>query len=476
MRFNRHAHEIIKLKTLGLFAFLCLSFISLATIAYSAAPLPPPFAGLCPDNIGFDFEPACIPCSATVVATETAEWLTPGIGDNAGTTPRLALHLTSEFTAMKVWMTSIFWEDNLLPALMLMSEQLSAVAMQQASIIGQFLDAKQQLETQQVFQELQARAHKDYHPSIGVCEFGSGAKSLAASERKAELNELVLSKRSQDRSLGNANTNAAVGDSGDKESRIKQFREKFCDPADNNNGLSYLCEWDQTQKLTGNIGASDKKRENKDIDFVRTVDSPWTLDVDFTNTTLTDNEEEIMALANNLYGHEVFIRPPSKSLQTQSGVRISNMQKLYLDMRSVLAKRSVAENSFNAITAMKTSGAPGSHDYLVELVKQLGVPAADVDKLLGPNPSYNAQMEVLTKKIFQNPDFYTNLYDTPANVDRKGVAIQAIALMQKFDLYKSYLRNEANLSVLLELSVQDLQDEVENQINDLQGEGTKASH
>ena len=209
---------------------------------------------------------------------------------------------------------------------------------------------------------------------------------------------------------------------------------------------------------------------------MRTVDSPWTLDVDFTNTTLTDNEEEIMALANNLYGHEVFIRPPSKSLQTQSGVRISNMQKLYLDMRSVLAKRSVAENSFNAITAMKTSGAPGSHDYLVELVKQLGVPAADVDKLLGPNPSYNAQMEVLTKKIFQNPDFYTNLYDTPANVDRKGVAIQAIALMQKFDLYKSYLRNEANLSVLLELSVQDLQDEVENQINDLQGEGTKASH
>ena len=42
--------------------------------------------------------------------------------------------------------------------------------------------------------------------------------------------------------------------------------------------------------------------------------------------------------------------------------------------------------------------------------------------------------------------------------------MQAIGLMQKFDLFKSYLRNEANLSVLLELGVVDLQDKVENSL------------
>ena len=84
-------------------------------------------------------------------------------------------------------------------------------------------------------------------------------------------------------------------------------------------------------------------------------------------------------------------------------------------------------------------------------------------------------MEVLTKKIYQNPDFYTNLYDKPANVERKGVALQAIGLMQKFDLFKSYLRNEASLSILLELAVMDLQEEVENEINQAHSGGTPAT-
>ena len=51
---------------------------------------------------------------------------------------------------------------------------------------------------------------------------------------------------------------------------------------------------------------------------------------------------------------------------------------------------------------------------------------------------------------------------------RKGVAIQAIGLIQKFDLLKSYLRTEASLSILLELSVQQLQRQVEDNISAIQ--------
>ncbi len=146
-----------------------------------------------------------------------------------------------------------------------------------------------------------------------------------------------------------------------------------------------------------------------------------------------------------------------------------------MDARAVLAKRSVAENSFNAITSMKASGTDASREYLEVVLEELGASkdgkttynVSEINRLLGIDaegkkiaPSYYAQMEILTKKIYQNPDFYTNLYDKPANVDRKHVAMQAIGLMQKFDLYKSYLRTEANISVLLELAVQDLQDKV----------------
>jgi len=89
--------------------------------------------------------------------------------------------------------------------------------------------------------------------------------------------------------------------------------------------------------------------------------------------------------------------------------------------------------------------------------------------MIDDNPSYYAQMEILTKKLYQNPNFYTNLYDTPANVERKTVALQAIKLMQKFDMLKSHLRGEANVSILLEMAVEQLQREVEDQIQALGG-------
>src|SRR5690606_4894496 len=102
-------------------------------------------------------------------------------------------------------------------------------------------------------------------------------------------------------------------------------------------------------------------------------------------------------------------------------------------------------------TAMRASGDEGSAPYTKALIKELGITSTDeIDKFLGEKPSYFAQMEVLTKKIYQNPTFYTELYDKPVNVERKGAAIEAISLMQDRDLYNSLLRSEAVLSVLLE--------------------------
>ena len=62
-------------------------------------------------------------------------------------------------------------------------------------------------------------------------------------------------------------------------------------------------------------------------------------------------------------------------------------------------------------------------------------------------------MDMLTKKLYQRPEFYTDLYDKPANVDRKLVSMQAIGLMQDFDTLKSYLRQEMILAVMVELEI-----------------------
>ena len=116
---------------------------------------------------------------------------------------------------------------------------------------------------------------------------------------------------------------------------------------------------------------------------------------------------------------------------------------------------------------MKTEGTVGSKEFIVSYLEELGMPPGDINAFVGENPSYHAQMEILTKKAYQSPLFYTNLYDKPTNVERKGVAMQAIGLMQKFDLFKSNLRTEASLSVLLELSVEQLQRKVEDDLRSL---------
>ncbi len=410
----------------------------------------------------------CTLCEQTVRATEEVEWYqTNGL---VGTVPYLNKHTDEEFKKHQTHIITEFWEDNILPAMMMMADQLSSVAMQQVQIFGSFMDAQNQLETQRLFQTMQAQAHKDYHPSTGMCEFGSTIKSLAASERKSDVTAVILSQRSLDRQLGNTATAARAGPSSDMESRIKQFKTTYCNVHDNNNGLSTLC----------GAGAppEGRARINKDIDYARTVDFPWTLDVDLTDdgAEASDDETDIFALASNLFAHEVLYRPGGNTLRDTPGREITDLQNYYMDARSLVAKRSVAENSFNAITAMKSQGTGGSREFLAGVMEELGITdPQETMKLLGENPSYYAQMEILTKKLYQNPDFYTNLYDKPANVERKGVALQALALMQKFDMLKSQLRSEAALSVLLEMTVMDLQDKAVEELGAQTGETTPAT-
>lgn len=81
--------------------------------------------------------------------------------------------------------------------------------------------------------------------------------------------------------------------------------------------------------------------------------------------------------------------------------------------------------------------------------------------MIGERPSYFAMLEVMAKKIYQQPEFFTNLYDTPANVRRKDVAMQAVDLIVGRDLYQSELRSEALYSLLLEMELSRYQEEIQ---------------
>lgn len=417
----------------------------------------------------------CCVCLNTISPTSRMEWKNPW---PTGSEDVVNTHIDNEFNAHETWLVKFLLEDNILPAMMLMTEQLTTTAIQQVGIIGMFFDAKQQLETQRTLQNMQAEIYKDYQPSIGLCEFGSGMKSLAATERKADYNAVIMAQRALDRHLGSSYSAGFGGEQYDKENRLKQFKVKFCDTKDNNGGLEIVCRRNDAGPAGGIVvasGGTDKNRLNKDVDFSRTLGTPWTLEIDYGDIELKPDEEDVFALQNNIFGHKVFTRIPPKILtrhNVSAGGAINyhnpnEARTAYMDMRALMAKRGVAENSFNQMVAEKTEGTGASTEYLKEMMKELGIEVVeDLDAILGKNPSYYAQMEMLTKKIYQNPDFYTNLYDKPANISRKEAAMQALELIQKFDMFKSNLRTEANLSLLLETAVMDLQAKAENEFPD----------
>ena len=373
---------------------------------------------------------------------------------------RMRVLITDEFRNLQNWIVSAgphsnggFFVGYLMPAMMMMTEQLVATGMQQMMILGVFLDADLQLDTQRLFQTKVAQAHKDYRPSIGMCTIGTAARGLSSAYHNGQLAHNVLSRRSLQRQLGLRSSIGATNSEMDRQSRIRHFIARYCDPRDNNHALEMLC-----------ATAPNANTINKDIDFARTIGAVRSLNIDFTDPAaagLTGDEQDVMALAANLFSSSNFERLDRSTLSVQGS------QQLYMDLRGLVAKRSVAENSFYALVGRKTAGTESSEqamEFTKNVLRGLGLDDAEQSRILyagtgnsetdaALRPSYYAQMEILAQKIYQSPSFFTNLYDTPANVERKNVAMQAIGLMLDRDRYKSELRSEMTLSVLLELEL-----------------------
>ncbi len=360
------------------------------------------------------------------------------------------------------------WYDNFLPLWMFMSQQLTHNMLWHTFAIGTLIDAKHQLETQALLQERMTEIHKRYQPSVGMCSFGTNVRSLAASERRSRLVSHTLGQRLMNRQLGTAGGAGTMGASSDQASRVRFFLEHVCDRFDNNRifdnpetGFGNIC--DDTARTEGTV--------NQDVDFTRLIMNPRTLNIDFIDTPEADEDQSgaVFALASNLYGHKV-----PDSVPVGSGSQ-DGKESQALDLRSAVARRSIAQTSFSAIVGLKARGTEGSGEentleYMTVLLQELGLDEDEVKAFVGERPSYYAQLEVLAKKMYQNPDFYRELYDKPENTKRKSVAMSAISSMLDREIYDSQLRAEMMYSQLLELKVLKAQDSVEDSFS---GKGTK---
>lgn len=355
--------------------------------------------------------------------------------------------LMKEFQVHRNWMNNDWWTKNIEPALKQFADEFRNASLFEAATFGAFLDGQNAMTTQRALQESATNSLKNYTTSDTICKFGTLSKSLALSQNKAKANQLVLSERSLGRQLGQKNMAAAGGEPTDRSARLVQFQEAYCDPQDFGAGMKILC-----------TAKAKDERLNIDINYTRAIDTKNSLDIDFTDADETNDEKDVIALANNLYAHKVFDRINPNSLKQGSNV---DAQTTFLDQRAIVAKRNVAENSFNEIVGQKSAGGMNSAAYMLEALKALGLGSDDAQKYLGDSPSYDVQMEVLTKKLYQDPSFYASLMDSPANVNRQYAALQSFGLMQKRDIFETVARSEMLMSLLLEMEIAKYQDNIQ---------------
>lgn len=372
--------------------------------------------------------------------------------------------INQQFADNQNWIVNDFFEE-FFPALKLMTEQLVVNGMNQMMAVGALFDAKEQMDAQRLFQQHTAEAHKDYQTSHDMCVIGTATMHLASAEAGARMTAHTLARRSIERQLGKEGTMSGAGVEGDSVSRLELVRSTYCNGNDNYRHVDYIC----------GTGAPAGRRNN-DIDYARMMGERMTLNVDFSNAAITDDEQDLFALSNYLYVNHPFAR----STLTVPAMRRIEGQKEWMNLRSVVAKHMVAENSFNNIIALKTASnasAEPTAEYLSVVFERMGVDKEDAQKLVTGmanfkdgggalnRPSYYAMLQILSQSIYQTPSFFVNLYDTPANVNRKTVAMQAINLMLGRERYKSELRTEALLSQMLEMEVAKAQ----RQLNDAYG-------
>lgn len=336
------------------------------------------------------------------------------------------------------YLIRFFFEQNLAAALMEMSEQLQTTGMLQMEAVGAIFDAREQLDTQQLLQQLTARAHKDYQPSVEMCTLGSSSRDIGAAYRTGVLATHVMARRMLDRDLGSNQTLSAGGRQFDKRARYDQIVKTYCNPNEQFGQFGLVCK------------NTDGKSTNRDIDYMETVGTPQTINLDFANSKPGDDGQAVLALAANLFGND------SVDFLQNDYFKNPKAWPFYLDIRSIAANRAVAEYSFANAVGMKASGTDQSqqlYPFVKKLYSQLGMTDDDIQKTIGQKPSYSALMDLINRSAYLRPEFYIDLYTKPANIDRIGTAIRAANAMQDWDRFNSQLRSEIDLSLILENEV-----------------------
>jgi hypothetical protein len=330
----------------------------------------------------------------------------------------------------------------------------------QAAAVGAILDGYVSVVFQREMQVLAAESAHRYTPSVSMCKYPSVGKSMARASFAARAQSQIFAKYMQDYDMKHADSAGAMLSNHRDADYIQKFRTRYCNAQQNGT--------DGLKKFCAGAGAN-KQHVNHDINFpyffstlqgnkVNLIDAADLTDAASNgNQSLSDGEVDLFLLTHNLFNSNIRQYP-------ESIIKTTEGERAITDLRSLQAIRNVAKNSFATLVGNRASGSSlGNNDQILQILQTVG--ATNVSENYGLSDkggvSYDAIMEALTKKLYQDPAFYANLYDSPENVVRQKAAIKAIQLMQGWDVVKALHRREMLLSMLVEVKLRKKQRRIE---------------
>ncbi len=262
-------------------------------------------------------------------------------------------------------------------------------------------------------------------PDAALCRDASAVRTLVGVEAAADDTQNTAADRMATYHSYAAGSSAARGEGWEKEARIATARNLYIDPRDQGGAVKGM-----------GVTEGGQKRINNDMDTGRMLLQPLTVE------TTRGGMDDLMALSKNLYGNEVFYDINPSRLNTQ-----------LFDLRQIQAKRNVLLNSFMAQVGLKAKSQNDVTPQTLAAFQKLGVPQSVIDRDLKGRPSYYALMEVITKRQYQDANFYAGLIKNPAAQDRTSATMAAFTNMQMRDMVQSLQRQEMLYAMLLELRI-----------------------
>lgn len=354
-----------------------------------------------------------------------------------------------------------YWKNTVNPGLQSMLSKLGQTIIKQGTARGTFMDEQNNANSILSLQKGAAEAARNYAPSEALCRFGTLAQGLSADESKARNVQIAITGYGLGREIGARGSIAQTGAASDRMARMNEFVKEYCNPGDNNNGLALMCGTDPQRTFED---VPRDQRINRDIDYTGTIDMNDTIDLEMAGAAVRPGEQDVLSLGQNLYGNKQM-----SARQTEGALDSNAGQSLYLKMRSITGARNVALNSYGAIAAQKSKGSGSTLDYMKAMYRQLGLSDQQATADLGDKPSYYAQMDILTKKLYQNPAFYVNLMEGKSNVARQSGAMEGLELIQDRDIYNSMKRSEMLLALMVQLEARRVLSKTAQDVNAPQG-------